>query len=211
MRHIANATYISLDGVVQHPELWTFDYRSDDAAQVSHDQLFAADALIMGRHTYDIFAGHWPAATDPGGFADRMNTIPKYVLSRTLSPAQLDQHHRSRRGQRRRPHPCPEAGARPEHPAIRLRTGNPPAHRARPARRTAHLAAPAPRREHRPTRPHRRCRRRVTVAARRPAPPRLRPGHPVLPPAFAATTKSVFEKLMSAPERVPGAHLIGRC
>jgi dihydrofolate reductase len=85
MRRIANATYMSLDGVVQRPELWTFDYRSDDAAQVSHDQLFAADALIMGRHTYDIFAAHWPAATDPDGFADRMNTIPKYVLSHTLS------------------------------------------------------------------------------------------------------------------------------
>jgi dihydrofolate reductase len=85
MRHIVNATYMSLDGVVQHPELWTFDYRSDDAAQVSHDQLFAADALIMGRHTYDIFAGHWPAVTNPDGFADRINTIPKYVLSRTLS------------------------------------------------------------------------------------------------------------------------------
>jgi dihydrofolate reductase len=56
MRRIANATYMSLDGVVQRPELWTFDYRSDDAAQVSHDQLFAAGALIMGRHTYDIFA-----------------------------------------------------------------------------------------------------------------------------------------------------------
>ena len=92
MRHIANATYMSLDGVVQHPELWTFDYRSDDAAQVSHDQLFAADALIMGRHTYDIFAGHWPAATDPGGFADRMNTIPKYVLSRTLSQPPFPSH-----------------------------------------------------------------------------------------------------------------------
>jgi dihydrofolate reductase len=85
MRHIANATYMSLDGVVQQPELWTFDYRSDDAAQVSHDQLFAADALIMGRHTYDIFAAHWPAATDPDGFADRMNNIPKYVLSHTLT------------------------------------------------------------------------------------------------------------------------------
>jgi dihydrofolate reductase len=85
MRHIANATYMSLDGVVQHPELWTFDYRSDDAAQVSHDQLFAAGALIMGRHTYDIFAAHWPAASDASGFADRMNTIPKYVLSHTLS------------------------------------------------------------------------------------------------------------------------------
>jgi hypothetical protein len=40
MRHIANATYMSLDGVVQHPELWTFDYRSDDAARVSHEQLW---------------------------------------------------------------------------------------------------------------------------------------------------------------------------
>jgi dihydrofolate reductase len=85
MRRIANATYMSLDGVVQRPELWTFDYRSDDAAQVSHDQLFAADGLIMGRHTYDIFATHWPAASDASGFADLMNTIPKYVLSHTLS------------------------------------------------------------------------------------------------------------------------------
>ena len=85
MRRVINATYMSLDGVVQRPELWTFDYRSDDAAQASYDQLFGADALIMGRHTYDIFANHWPTATDSGGFADRMNTIPKYVLSHTLS------------------------------------------------------------------------------------------------------------------------------
>jgi hypothetical protein len=85
MRHIANATYMSLDGVVQHPELWTFDYRSDDAARVSHEQLFDADALIMSRRTYTSSRATGPAATDPGGFADRMNTIPKYVLSRTLS------------------------------------------------------------------------------------------------------------------------------
>src|SRR5690348_5617095 len=85
MRRIITATYMTLDGVVQRPEAWTFDYRSDEAAQVSHDQLFAADALIMGRHTYDIFAGHWPTVTDPSGFADRMNSIPKYVLSTTMS------------------------------------------------------------------------------------------------------------------------------
>ena len=85
MRRIINATYMSLDGIVQRPELWTFDYRSDDAAQASYDQLFGADALIMGRHTYDIFANHWPTATDSGGFADRMNNLPKYVLSHTLS------------------------------------------------------------------------------------------------------------------------------
>jgi dihydrofolate reductase len=85
VRRIINATYMSLDGVVQHPEHWTFDYRSDDAAQASHDQLFGADALIMGRHTYDIFVDHWPTATDANGFADRMNTMPKYVLSHSLS------------------------------------------------------------------------------------------------------------------------------
>lgn len=81
---IVNATYMSLDGVVQRPELWTFDYRSDDVAQATHDQLFGTDALIMGRHTYDIFADAWPTRTDENGEADRMNSIPKYVLAHSL-------------------------------------------------------------------------------------------------------------------------------
>src|SRR5215475_14925848 len=87
MRRIITATYMTLDGVVQRPEAWTFGYRSDEAARVSYDQLFAAGSLIMGRHTYDIFAGHWPTATDASGFADRMNSIPKYVLSNTMTTA----------------------------------------------------------------------------------------------------------------------------
>jgi hypothetical protein len=45
MRRIVNATYMSLDGAVQRPELWTFDYRSDDVAQAANEQLFAADVL----------------------------------------------------------------------------------------------------------------------------------------------------------------------
>lgn len=85
MRRIVNSTYMSLDGVVQHPENWTFDYRSDDAAQFGHDQLFSSDALLMGRRTYDIFVEHWPKATDDAGFADRMNALPKYVVSNTLT------------------------------------------------------------------------------------------------------------------------------
>jgi dihydrofolate reductase len=47
--HIVNSTYMSLDGVVQRPELWTFDYRTDDVEKATQDLVFAADALIMGR------------------------------------------------------------------------------------------------------------------------------------------------------------------
>jgi dihydrofolate reductase len=85
MRRIIASAYMSLDGVVQRPELWTFDYRSDDAARFAHQQLFNSDALLMGRHTYEIFADHWPTASDDNGFADRMNSLPKYVVSDTLT------------------------------------------------------------------------------------------------------------------------------
>ena len=85
MRRIITSTYMSLDGVVQRPELWTFDYRSDDAARFAHEQLFSSDALLMGRHTYEIFAAHWPTVSDDEGFADRMNSLPKYVVSDTLT------------------------------------------------------------------------------------------------------------------------------
>jgi dihydrofolate reductase len=88
MRRIINSTYMSLDGVVQRPELWTFDYRDDAAAKFGHDQLFGCDGLIMGRLTYEIFAGHWPSVTDADGSADRMNTIPKYVVSDSLTEPQ---------------------------------------------------------------------------------------------------------------------------
>jgi dihydrofolate reductase len=84
MRRIINSTYMSLDGVVQKPELWTFDYRDDAAAKFGQDQLFSCGGLIMGRHTYDIFAGHWPTANDAEGSADRMNSLPKYVVSDSL-------------------------------------------------------------------------------------------------------------------------------
>ena len=84
MRRLINSTYLSLDGVVQHPERWTFDYRSDDAAQFGRKQLFSSDALLMGRHTYHIFADYWPTAPDDDGFAGRMNGLPKYVVSDTL-------------------------------------------------------------------------------------------------------------------------------
>lgn len=81
---IVNSTYMSLDGVIQQPELWTFDYRGDDVTKATQELLFGADALIMGRHTYDMFAPRWSTASDEAGLADRINSIPKYVLSHSL-------------------------------------------------------------------------------------------------------------------------------
>jgi dihydrofolate reductase len=84
MRRVINSTYISLDGVVQDPQNWTFDYRSKDAAQYAHDLLFAVDTVIMGRRTYEGFAAVWPTLKDSTGMADRMNGMPKHVASDSL-------------------------------------------------------------------------------------------------------------------------------
>jgi dihydrofolate reductase len=87
MRRIINSTYMSLDGVVRSPEVWTFGYRDEEAAKFGNEQLFGCDALVMGRHTYEIFAGHWPTVTDTDGLADRMNSMTKYVVSDSLTEA----------------------------------------------------------------------------------------------------------------------------
>lgn len=85
MRRIINSTYMSLDGAVQDPQNWTFNYRDEAAETFAHDQLFSCDALVMGRHTYEGFTAYWPTATDTDGTADRMNALPKYVVSDSLS------------------------------------------------------------------------------------------------------------------------------
>jgi dihydrofolate reductase len=88
MRRIINSTYMSLDGVVQDPQNWTFAFRDDAAQKFAHDQLFSCDAMLMGRRTYEVFAGYWPSATDTVGDADRMNALPKYVVSDSLTQPQ---------------------------------------------------------------------------------------------------------------------------
>lgn len=85
MRRIINSTYLSLDGVVQLPEQWTFDFRDEAADRFAHDQLNSSGAILMGRQTYDIFAAVWPEAREATGMADRMNALPKYVVSDTLT------------------------------------------------------------------------------------------------------------------------------
>jgi RibD C-terminal domain len=83
MRRIINSTYVSLDGVIEHPEQWQFDYLDDATNKFESDQLFASDALLMGRRTYQSFAEAWPSQSGP--FADKINTMPKYVASTPCS------------------------------------------------------------------------------------------------------------------------------
>jgi dihydrofolate reductase len=83
MRLVATE-YVSLDGVMEEPGEWSFPFFSDDAAKFKYDELFASDALLLGRVTYQAFATAWPTMTGTGDFGERMNSLPKYVASRTL-------------------------------------------------------------------------------------------------------------------------------
>jgi dihydrofolate reductase len=84
MRKIIVSTMMTLNGVMENPQNWSFDYWSDELGAYVHDQLFTSDALIAGRVTYEAFAEAWSARAGADDFADRINSLPKYVASRTL-------------------------------------------------------------------------------------------------------------------------------
>ena len=85
MSKIVNSTFVSLDGVINHMERWHFDYIDAESDSLALQQLRDSDALLMGRHTYDIYAGVWPGRD--GEIADRINAMTKYVASATLQSA----------------------------------------------------------------------------------------------------------------------------
>jgi len=87
MRKVIVSEYVSLDGVVEEPA-WTMPFWNDEIAKFKFDELFASDALLLGRVTYQGFAKAWPSMTDEEGFADRMNSMPKVVASRSLPEAE---------------------------------------------------------------------------------------------------------------------------
>ena len=93
MRKVVAAEYVTLDGVITDPggvgEIehggWSNAYFNDQLAKYQSDQLFASDALLLGRVTFEGFAAAWPSMEEiEGEFAVRMNTLPKYVASRSL-------------------------------------------------------------------------------------------------------------------------------
>jgi len=82
MRRIIVSTYATLDGVIESPQNWSFKYFDEEAGKFAIEQLFASDALLLGRETYQGFAEAWPSRSDD--FADRINSMAKYVVSTTL-------------------------------------------------------------------------------------------------------------------------------
>ncbi len=97
MRRIVVSEFVSLDGVIQAPGGpeedtsgsfkhggWSFKFRDDQVPKYKLDELEASDALLLGRKTYEIFAAYWPKAKDVPGFANKMNSMAKHVVSTTL-------------------------------------------------------------------------------------------------------------------------------
>jgi dihydrofolate reductase len=83
MRKVIVQTQVSLDGVQENPQLFVFDYHNEEIMNYSKELLFQSDALLAGRVTYEGFAEVWPTRTGDD-FSDRINSLPKYVASRTL-------------------------------------------------------------------------------------------------------------------------------
>ncbi|MBS4065027.1 MAG: dihydrofolate reductase [Chitinophagaceae bacterium] len=85
MRKIIVTQFITLDGVMENPHLWSFPYFTDEITKFKIDELFASDAQLLGRVTYEAFLEHWPSQT--GEYANRLNSLPKYAVSKTLKTA----------------------------------------------------------------------------------------------------------------------------
>jgi dihydrofolate reductase len=84
MRRVVASEFVSLDGVMEDPS-WTFGFESDDRDQFKFDELAAADALLLGRVTYEGFASAWPQMEEQTGeYGAWMNGYPKHVVSTTL-------------------------------------------------------------------------------------------------------------------------------
>jgi dihydrofolate reductase len=88
MRKLKLAIYISLDGVVENPA-WTMPYWNDELSDLQEAYLYSSDALVLGRVTYEGFAASWPGMEEStGDFGKKMNSMPKFVASRTLREAE---------------------------------------------------------------------------------------------------------------------------
>jgi dihydrofolate reductase len=101
MRKIIVTEFITLDGVIEapggdetrHPHGgWQREYTHKETEKYKIDELSSVDALLLGKNTYELFAGFWPTQTDTG-FAVPINKLPKYVVSRSLQKVEWNNSH----------------------------------------------------------------------------------------------------------------------
>jgi dihydrofolate reductase len=99
MAELTLTTFLSLDGIMQAPGApdedksggfpyggWMFPFADNESSGTILQFFSRADAFLLGRKTYDIFAAYWPRVTDPNDpIAQALNTLPKFVASRTRS------------------------------------------------------------------------------------------------------------------------------
>jgi dihydrofolate reductase len=100
MGNLIVSQFITVDGVVEDPGGsekferggWAFEFsRGDDGDKFKLDEVMGAEALLLGRRTYEGFAEAWPSRE--GDFADKFNNMPKYVVSSTLSDPDWNNSH----------------------------------------------------------------------------------------------------------------------
>ena len=97
MRKLVVGTFLTVDGVMQAPGGpdedrerafahggWSVNYWDDVMGRIITDWTLQAGALVLGRKTYEIFAAHWPGVSGDDPVAATLNSVPKYVASRTL-------------------------------------------------------------------------------------------------------------------------------
>src|SRR5919112_2440406 len=85
LKKVTAGLFVSLDGVTESPEKWQLPYFNDEMGEAVGAAMAAADAMLLGRVTYQEFASYWPGVSSEGQpFADYMNNSPKYVVSRIL-------------------------------------------------------------------------------------------------------------------------------
>ena len=84
MRKLIESTHVSLGGEIGSPQNWAFPYLDDEHMRYATSLLAGADALLLGRKTYEGLSAAYPAMA-PTPFVDRMNAIPKFVATRTLT------------------------------------------------------------------------------------------------------------------------------
>ena len=134
--------FISLDGVIEDPGGaegtehggWSFKFNDPDGMKYKLDETMEHDALLLGRVTYEGFADAWPGMTDEVGFADKMNSMPKYVVSSTLERADWN-NSTVLRGDLAEEVAAPQGAARRRHPRRRERLAGPGAGGPRAGRR----------------------------------------------------------------------------